>query len=194
MAVQVLSRLRVALQLDLELSLIFDQPVLAHLAQQLQTSTDLRLPEVESAPRTETMPVSFAQQRLWFLAQISESASRAYNMSLSWNIHGALDKQALRSALNRVMYRHEALRTHFVVLDGRPWQCITASEQVEFALLDRDLRQPGAPTLSACLQVEHNVAFDLQRGPLNFHVRITRDSAATSAPTHSPCCGGCGCA
>src|SRR3979409_863119 len=79
---------------------------------------------VKSAPiavtkSRENLPLSFAQQRLWFLGQM-EGGSKAYHVPLGVRLRGRLDGAALRQALDRLVARHEALRTTFVVVEGEP--------------------------------------------------------------------------
>jgi hypothetical protein len=80
-------------------------------------------------------PLSFAQQRLWFLDQY-EKDSPLYNVPLALRLRGKLDVAALRSALQSVVARHEALRTVFTVVDGIPRQVVTDPGSPSLALLD----------------------------------------------------------
>jgi len=111
--------------------------------------------------------MSLAQQRLWFIAQLSEEASRAYHISLRLRLHGELDRVALKSALDSLVERHESLRTRFVLVDG------VALQQIEvagagFALQERDLHEvsAGAPRIQQLIVAEAGAAFDLAAGPL----------------------------
>src|SRR5258708_26699078 len=85
-------------------------------------------------------PLSFAQQRLWFLAQM-EGVSEAYHIPLGLRMKGDLDSTALRAALDCMVSRHEALRTTFVFVDEQPVQRIALAEQSRFLLIEHDLRQ-----------------------------------------------------
>src|SRR5215471_8252527 len=79
---------------------------------------------IPRADRSGALPLSFAQQRLWFLAQL-EGVSRIYHISGGFRLAGMLDRTALRRALNRIVERHEALRTTFQLVDEEPVQQIT---------------------------------------------------------------------
>ena len=94
------------------------------------------------------MELSFAQQRLWFLSQM-EGVSQAYNMPGGLRLTGELDRSALTRALDRIVSRHEILRTSFVLnQDNQPVQQIAANSA--FSLLEHDLRQhPQAETGTA---------------------------------------------
>ena len=118
------------------------------------------------AGRDKPLPLSFAQQRLWFLAQMN-GTSQAYHIPLGSRLTGELDGDALHRALNRLVARHEALRTSFDQIDGQPVQRI-ASEDCGFALREHDLRQNRdiEEELQRLTIEEANTAFDLQAGPL----------------------------
>lgn len=103
------------------------------------------------------IPLSFAQQRLWFIAQM-EGPSTTYNIPLAVRLNGELDRQALRSALLDLVGRHESLRTLFPDQDGTPYQRILAEEEVELAL---DVVPAEATTLPAVLAQESAQVFHL---------------------------------
>src|ERR1700733_322458 len=88
---------------------------------------------IGSLPRPDRLPLSFAQQRLWFLVQM-KGASEAYHLPMGWRFKGELDGIALRRALNSIVVRHEALRTVFDTTDGEPLQRIMAPENCRFHL------------------------------------------------------------
>ncbi|MBB5865907.1 condensation domain-containing protein, partial [Xanthomonas sp. 3058] len=96
----------------------------------------------------EIVPLSFAQQRLWFLAQFDARAAQAYLLAGGVNLHGVLDLPALQQALDRIVARHEALRTSFVAADDGAIQLIAAPD-IGFALQCVDLRQAADPHADA---------------------------------------------
>ena len=108
---------------------------------------------------------SFAQQRLWFLAQMN-GASEAYHIPLALHLRGRLDKAALVQALDRLVARHEGLRTTFVTIEGEVFQQIQPAE-VGFELKtipvvrSDDLKQEVTRRIAA----EASCAFDLEAGP-----------------------------
>lgn len=81
------------------------------------------------------VPVSFAQQRLWFLDQL-EPGNASYNISRAVRVKGSLDLNALREALNAIVARHESLRTNFTSIDDEPMQVIAPAREIEIQLLD----------------------------------------------------------
>jgi len=113
--------------------------------------------------RPVDIPLSFAQQRLWFLAQIP-GLSRAYHISGRLSLRGPLDRDALRRALDRILVRHEALRTTFERLDGRPVPRIAERETCRFQLLEQEVASPEE--LEQLAREEAGLPFDLERGPL----------------------------
>src|SRR5215831_13723799 len=90
--------------------------------------------------RGERLPLSFAQQRLWYLAQM-EGVSETYHIPFGLHLSGILDAIVLRRALDRLLVRHEALRTTFMVVDEELVQQIATQEDSRFHLLEHDLRQ-----------------------------------------------------
>lgn len=106
-------------------------------------------------------PLSFSQQRLWFLDQLEQSIT-AYNIPYAYRIHGPLNIEALRRAFNEVVRRHESLRTIFAMQDNVPIQVI-----VPILELDVPLREANdEPALNKLITAEANRTFNLQQGPL----------------------------
>src|SRR6185295_14608361 len=89
----------------------------------------------KKATGVRRVPLSFAQQRLWFLDQL-EPGSASYNISRAVRLKGPLDFQALQQALNSIVARHESLRTNFTSIDDEPVQTIAATRAVEIQLVD----------------------------------------------------------
>ena len=112
-------------------------------------------------------PLSFAQQRLWFL-HLLDPQSAAYNMPFALSLLGRLDIPALERTLNEIVRRHEVLRTTFDALDGEPVQLIAAMQRLELPLTDlSDLppRQREAETRRLASQ-DALRPFDFARGPM----------------------------
>ena len=167
LVIRVVSRLRKALNVEVTIGDVFGHPVLADLAAAVQKATPATLPPIALAQRgREHLPLSFAQQRLWFLAQMG--ASEAYHIFNSWRLKGQLDGGALRRALDRIVARHEALRTTFIAIEGEPVQRIAAAQESQFHLVEYDL--VGMP--DAQIKLKHMVreaavtGYDLEAGPL----------------------------
>ncbi|MCP3162991.1 non-ribosomal peptide synthase/polyketide synthase [Myxococcus qinghaiensis] len=166
LATRVVSRLRDALGHDVPVRLLFESPTVEALAERLGTlGGHARLPVLTRAERLVDPPLSFAQRRLWFLAQL-DAGGHSYNLPFVVRLHGALKVEALERALAEVVRRHEALRTSFVEVEGEPVQRVAAdavvpltvesvegADDVEEAVRSRVVREVQAP-------------FDVARAPL----------------------------
>ncbi|WP_195762605.1 non-ribosomal peptide synthetase, partial [Burkholderia pseudomallei] len=138
LAVQLVSRLRQALSVEVALSTVFDAPVLSALAERLEAENTEVLPPIPLAPRDGRIALSLAQQRLWFLTQL-EGVSEAYHMSGAVRLDGPLNREVLQRALNRIVMRHEALRTCFAREEGEPIQVI--QPHADLTVSYHDLRE-----------------------------------------------------
>jgi amino acid adenylation domain-containing protein len=167
LAVRVVSRVRQALGVEAEIGDLFVRPVLADFARGLETAARAEAPAIVPVERSGPIPLSFAQQRLWFIEQM-EGAGAAYHLDLRLRLKGELDREALVRALERIVARHEALRTRFPETDGVPAQRISAVEEGPFHLIEHDLEgRPEAPReLDRLMEEEAGAPFDLARGPL----------------------------
>ncbi|OFA06940.1 non-ribosomal peptide synthetase [Duganella sp. HH101] len=165
LAVQLLSRLRQAQHADIALADLFAHPVLADFARLLQTAGDAAPAPIPPADRLAPLAASFAQQRLWFLAQL-DGGSAAYHMASGLQLDGALDLAALTRALDRIVERHESLRTTFAQQGGNVIQLVGQPEAMRLARHDvRDAADPQQ-ALQALCELEAGLPFDLAQGPL----------------------------
>jgi amino acid adenylation domain-containing protein len=146
----------------------------AVLLQRAKQSQSVRKTEPGRAPiarvdRSAALALSYAQQRLWFLDQFDHAAGAAYHMPAALRLTGQLDKPVLRRVLDRIVARHESLRTCFVDLDGMPVQQIAAAG-VGMALGECDLSQLAGDQRESAMQRlsddEAVAPFDLAAGPL----------------------------
>ncbi|HEX9852373.1 MAG TPA: AMP-binding protein, partial [Woeseiaceae bacterium] len=136
LAMRMISRLREELAVDIHVTEIFERPVLADLAAAVEGAMASTLPPIVPVGRDGSLPLSFTQQRLWFIAQIDQ-ASVAYNMPGGAILQGDLHVEALHGALNELVARHEVLRTGFDSIDGEP--VLTIRPHADFALKTIDL-------------------------------------------------------
>jgi amino acid adenylation domain-containing protein len=165
LAVQVISRVRQELGVEVTLGELFLRPVLAEFARGLETAVHAELAAIEPADRGERLALSFAQQRLWFLEQLG-AGGRAYHVPTGLRLQGELDREALGRALERIVARHEALRTTFHAVDGQPVQRVAPVEESGFRLVEHDLAGHPEAELGRLMAEEAGAAFDLERGPL----------------------------
>ena len=162
LAVQLMSRIQQALPLDIRLAQLFAHPTLSEIARLLQNAASAQLPPIVPADRGKPLPLSFAQQRLWFLAQM-EGVSETYHMPFGLQLNGTLHRSALRQALDHILLRHEALRTCFPSLEGQPVQQIIPVECSRFRLLEQSASHAE---LLRIKEEEARQPFDLALGPL----------------------------
>ncbi|MDC9623365.1 condensation domain-containing protein, partial [Xenorhabdus sp. XENO-7] len=136
--------------------------------QQLQTQQQQR-PSIKQVDRNLPLPLSFAQQRLWFLAQLDPAASLAYHIPIALRLTGQLDRHALTTALDHLIARHESLRTRFVLVEGQPCQHIDPAD-IGFVLSCQDLRSldPAMHSnrIAELADFEAQTPFDFTQGPL----------------------------
>jgi hypothetical protein len=139
LAVQVISRVRQSRGVDITVSEMFAKPVLVDFARRVSEAGANTLPPITPVEGDERLALSFAQQRLWFLVQLGEDVSAAYHMRLGLRLIGELERGALRQALDRLVERHEVLRTRFIQIDGQPVQSIAPAANSHFVLLEHDV-------------------------------------------------------
>jgi amino acid adenylation domain-containing protein len=140
---------------------------LVALLQSVQPPIAAPLPAIEPMQRQQRLPLSFTQQRLWFLDQLS-SQSTTYNISSVYRLVGAVDGAALEQSFRCLLQRHESLCTQFAAEQGQPYQVIVPA--IEFHLERLDLRTHPQPDRDALAQqyVEQAIQqeFDLSQAPL----------------------------
>jgi len=146
----------------------------AILQKRLQKGIQKKAAEIEAArlrpaDRSKPLPLSWAQQRLWFLAQLDPAAGFAYHMPAALRLEGRLNGTALKAALDRIVARHEDLRTTFAGADGQPVQVIGPAD-TGFALAKHDLIELRGHEQRAAIDRiaadEAATPFDLEQGPL----------------------------
>ncbi|HEY7769566.1 condensation domain-containing protein, partial [Longimicrobium sp.] len=170
LATRVVSQVREAFGVELPLRALFEAPTVAGMAarvEEMRGAGAAVLPPVVPVERTGALPLSFTQQRLWFLEQLG-SAGSVYHLHKSLRLRGALDVDALAQALDGVVARHEALRTTFAQVDGAPVQRIAPAAASGFHLVEHDLaaRADAEAELDRLIAGEARAPFDLERGPL----------------------------
>ncbi|MGA4128244.1 amino acid adenylation domain-containing protein [Ralstonia nicotianae] len=151
LATRLISRIRTTLQIGLSVRALFEAPSVARLAARLEradASAALQ-PVLTALPRPDTLPLSFAQQRLWFLHRF-EGPSASYNIPSCWRLHGAIDCAALEAALADLAERHESLRTVFPETASGPCQRILDGVDARPAL--ERVRLDDRPEPEAALQ------------------------------------------
>lgn len=174
LATQIISRVRDVLRVDTPLRALLEKPTVAEFAQAVildqQGSDDRIVPASTRVVGTQTeqaFPLSFAQQRLWFLDRL-EPGNSFYNLPMAQRLSGALDVEALERSLGEMVRRHEILRTTFAIRDGETVQIVHPPEhftlrRVDLSGLPSQICEEKAWQL-ARQEVQH--PFDLVKGPL----------------------------
>nr|QEO74616.1 condensation domain-containing protein [uncultured bacterium] len=175
LATQVISRVRETFTLELPLRSVFEAPQLSSFAeaveQGMREEHQVEAPPMESVSRERVLPLSFAQQRLWFLDQL-EPMSNAYNIPSVVRLRGPFNPEIFTRAVEEIMRRHESLRTRFVTERGRARQEISVATELSVPVID--LRSfegtEQDEEVRRLAMIETRKPFDLTTGPL---VRLT---------------------
>ncbi|MEU3622976.1 hypothetical protein BS329_20465 [Amycolatopsis coloradensis] len=154
LATRLISRVRSTLAAELEVRDLFESSTPVALAQLLDRDAPNRA-KLRQMDRPDTIPLSYAQQRLWFLNRL-EGANATYNIPVLLRLSGELDRSALQQALDDLVGRHEMLRTVFVEVDGVPCQVVRDRVAVPLQVIE-----VSEPDLRAAVEVSVSQGFDL---------------------------------
>jgi acyl carrier protein/alpha-ketoglutarate-dependent taurine dioxygenase len=175
--VQVMSRLQKLFKTELPLRLLFEEQTVAGLSQAVARANGsahtLRAPSIQPVPRDAVLPLSFAQERLWFLCQM-EPESSFYNIPMAIRIKGELDVDALQKSLDEIVSRHEILRTSFPSRRGKA--TVATVQGLRLPLTITDLGESHSSELQRLTREEAVRPFNLAESPL-MRVRLLRLSA-----------------
>ncbi|MEM1253383.1 MAG: amino acid adenylation domain-containing protein [Cyanobacteria bacterium P01_H01_bin.21] len=175
LATQAIAQMRQVFQAELPLRLLFDRPTIAQLGEQIEAVCQQRfssLPTIVPASNTDTLPLSYAQESLWFLNQL-EGIGPTYNMPMPLRLQGQLNIAALEHSLTALRERHTVLRTVFPTRQTQPIQVINAEAQLALPVVDVSaLPEQDLETLIFDAVKE---TFDLASGPLMQSVLLRRD-------------------
>ena len=188
LATRIIARTRQALQFDLPLRALFEAPTIAELAAHIAAINQPGLSErIEPVTTEEAMPLSFAQQRIWFLTQLERNTS-FYNMPLLVRLTGELDVAALEKSINDIVGRHATLRTTFSSQDGQPRQHVAPALTLSLPVTDLSHLPPAEREGQAqqVVTAEEQIVFDLEQGPLlQVHlIRLAEDEHLFSLIMH----------
>src|SRR6185295_17192857 len=184
LATQLVSRVRELFGVEIALRAVFELPALSALAREVERAVaegrGLAAPPITPVPREAgeaglpELPLSFAQQRLWFLDQL-EPGGAVYNIPLAFEARGPLDLDLLGRALTEVVRRHESLRTTFAAVSGRALQVIAPPSAFSLPLADLSAEPEADRERLARRRIaeEARRPFDLAAGPL-FRGRVVR--------------------
>ncbi len=171
LATQLLARVRETVRVELSFSSFFEIPTVAGMARNIGTARqplpDQQLALLQPRPRSSALPLSYGQQRLWFLEQLQPGLA-VYHVPLSWRFIGSLNVPALAQSLEAMVQRHEILRTAFPSVDGQPGQVIAADLALPLPVVDLQylpVNEREAVVLRLTTE-EARRPFDLASGPL----------------------------
>ncbi len=171
LATQVISRIKDAFDVELQLRHLFETPTVEKITQEidkiLKADSLSSAPPIEKADRQQEIPLSFAQQRLWFLDQLAPGSS-SYNIPSALRLNGALDVSALEKSMAAIISRHESLRTTFSDVEGKPVQIISEPEEFELDVIDISAlsEEDRESEAAKIVRKDANAPFDLSSGPL----------------------------
>jgi amino acid adenylation domain-containing protein len=171
LATQLIARIRDSFGVELPVRKVFEQSILSELAREInKASTSVALPPI--LPQSENQPktLSFAQSRLWFIAQLEgKGTSATYNMPIAFQLDGNLNVEALRQSLTYLLERHTSLRSYFPTLEGEPQVVVKNVEDIE-VLEIADLQalppQTQGETVQHLSDLHAQKSFDLNTGPV----------------------------
>ncbi|PYP82401.1 MAG: non-ribosomal peptide synthetase, partial [Blastocatellia bacterium AA13] len=175
LATQVVSRIREAFGVELPLRDLFERPVIRELAKRVELGLwreeYTAAPPIKRADRRDASPLSFAQQRLWFIDKLEPGS--LYNINLAVRLQGSLDTGAVDKSISEIVRRHESLRTVFGLLDQEPIQIVRDAEEITIPIEDlTGLDSINNQVLRRAVE-EASFGFDLENGPL-FRVRLLK--------------------
>ncbi|HET6977268.1 MAG TPA: amino acid adenylation domain-containing protein [Pyrinomonadaceae bacterium] len=178
LATQLMSRVRSAFRIEIPLRTLFAAPTVAELAQHLEAAIHSgageQAPPIVPVSREEVLPLSFAQQRLWFIDQLA-GGSASYNNTVALRLDGNLDLQALEKTFSEIVRRHESLRTTFATVDDQLRQIIHPAQPFNLSVFDlSDLTAAERESKTQqTAEEESQHLFDLSGGPL-LRVKLLR--------------------
>ena len=171
LAAKVIARLAGRFSLEIPLRALFEQPTVAALAEYIrqarEAATGSTIPPLRKTQRPAEIPLSFAQERLWFLDQLGPAGPPSRIPSL-FRLTGPLDAHALQRSLEELGRRHESLRTTFTSLAGKPVQVISTASSVPLPTVDLEIVAPELQRREIQRLVDDSLQrpWDLSRGPL----------------------------
>jgi len=174
LATQVITHIQTQFGISLPLRQIFEAPTIAGLAHSIDEQNRSEENNIPQISRVGDLPLSFAQQRLWFLEQL-ETTGATYHISTKLHLQGNLQFTALQQSLDKIVERHEILRTRFVTHAGQPQVVIDPASPLDLAVINLQgvSQQQQLEQLQKLFALEAQTSFDLAQEPL-LRIKIVR--------------------
>lgn len=198
LAMRAIAQAQQAFAVEIPLVEFFDAPTISAVAELIQRCPATMTPKPLTGPApndpSEPLPLSFGQERLWFLEQLEPDALR-YNLVVAFSLSGSLDFGVLESAFNEIIKRHESLRSAFRATDGKPYQVILDRASIDLPVVDISSSANEENGQDAVRAICRDLAlrrFDLGRPPLmRVHLaRIRQDQHVLILVLHHMICDG----
>ncbi|WP_152620390.1 non-ribosomal peptide synthetase [Pedobacter lusitanus] len=165
-AVQISTRIYKSMNSLIEVKIIFSNPTIEHLASIINTKSLMEYQQITPIEEKPFYEISNAQKRLWILAQVGDKL--AYNMPLTFILKGDLNRTAFQQAFEKLIDRHEVLRSTFKLIEGEPRQLIKAYKETGFEVgyINLDNERISDQELQELVTAEAQQVFDFEQGPL----------------------------
>ncbi|HVR98125.1 MAG TPA: amino acid adenylation domain-containing protein [Thermoanaerobaculia bacterium] len=177
LATKIVARVRETFSVELPLSAVFETSTVAEMARRIDEASRAEMPPIERVPRDIELPLSFSQERIWFLGQL-DPGIHAYHVPRATRLVGAFRPELLERAYTELIRRHEILRTTFPAVDGRPVQRIHPPRPLTLPLIDLTAlpEAMAEPLVERLVLEDGSRLFDVEAGPL-LRVVLVRLSA-----------------
>ncbi|TQV77376.1 amino acid adenylation domain-containing protein [Aliikangiella marina] len=165
LATRLISLVREAFRTEIPLRALFESPTIGDFSKLIEAqSTEIVLPDIDVVDKSNPLPLSYAQQRLWVIDQFNQNSVQ-YNMPARYLVKGEFNLKALKKAFKCVLERHQVLRTCFVEYEHTPKQVIQDKFDLPFSFIDISLTssQQLSQKLSDIIDEETNTPFDLSK-------------------------------
>ncbi|MEV4128619.1 amino acid adenylation domain-containing protein [Nocardia sp. NPDC049707] len=187
-ATRLAARIGAALDATIPASMIFEAPTVARLAARAESRADTGRVALTAQPRSQRIPLSYAQQRMWFLNRL-EPGSAAYSIPIVLRLSGPLNLDALRAAVDDVLNRHEVLRTVYPYAEGEPLQVVLPAAEAITPITVTSVAEPElAESLSAFISTVFDVTVET---PVRIRLfELGQDEWVLAVVAHHICCDG----
>ena len=176
LATQVVSRIRRIFRIELPLKDLFESPTIAELSRQIEVSIEqeqegIAAPDILSFDQVSEIPLSYAQERLWFLHQL-EPQSPLYNIPVALNVEGDLDTKIIQQTVIEIVRRHETLRTTFEIIEGKPVQKVIPIAKIKSSFVS--YKDATDEQVDGLIAADAQWPFDLTGGNPLFRITIVQ--------------------